>query len=52
METTSPTFTPEQWARHEKIVAMIRAAKQRKATWEEKVKAQWAEEDRIRKAAD
>ena len=51
MEATVPTFTPEQWARHEKIVAMIRAAKQRKAAWEEKVKAQWAEEDRIRKAA-
>ena len=51
MEATVPTFTPEQWARHEKIVEMIRAAKQRKAVWEEKVRAQWAEEDRIRKAA-
>lgn len=51
MDATVPTFTPEQWARHEKIVEMIRAAKQRKAAWEEKVRAQWAEEDRIRKAA-
>ena len=24
------TFTPEQWARHERFVEMVRAAKQRK----------------------
>ncbi|MBQ7419247.1 MAG: hypothetical protein IJV17_00745 [Prevotella sp.] len=45
-------FTPEQWARHEKFVAMIHAAKQRKETWVRKMQAQWAEEDLIRKEAE
>ena len=51
MKTTATTFTPEQWARHEKIVEMVRAAKQRKQAWVEKIQAQWAEEDRMRKEA-
>ena len=48
METT---FTPEQWARHEKVVEMIRTAKQRKAAWVKRMKAKWAEEDRMRQEA-
>lgn len=48
METT---FTSEQWARHERIIEMIRAAKQRKAAWVKQMQAQWAEEDRMRKEA-
>ena len=48
META---FTPEQWARHEKVVEMIRTAKQRKAAWVKRMQAQWAEEDRMRKEA-
>lgn len=51
MEATAMTFTPEQWARHEKIVEMIRAAKQRREAWEKRMQAQWAEEDRMRKEA-
>ena len=31
------TFTPEQWARHERFVEMVRAAKQRKEAWVKKM---------------
>lgn len=51
MEATAMTFTPEQWARHEKVVEMVRAAKRRKEAWEKKMHAQWAAEDQIRKEA-
>lgn len=51
MEATARTFTPEQWARHERIVEMIRAAKQRKEAWVEKMQAQWAKEDLMRQEA-
>jgi hypothetical protein len=45
------TFTPEQWARHERFVEMVRAAKQRKEAWVKKMQAQWAAEDQMRKDA-
>ena len=45
------TFTEEQWARHEKFVDMVRAAKKRKENWVRKMQAQWTEEDKIRQAA-
>lgn len=45
------TFTPEQWARHEKFVNMVRAAKERKNKWILKMQAQWAEEDLMRQEA-
>ena len=51
MEATTMTFTPEQWARHEKFVEMVRAAKQRKEAWVKKMQAQWAAEDQMRKEA-
>ena len=44
MDTTM-TFTADQWARHEKFVEMVRAAKKRKENWIKKMQAQWAEED-------
>lgn len=49
METM--TFTAEQWARHEKFVDMVRAAKKRKENWIKKMQAQWAEEDLMRQEA-
>ena len=51
MDTTM-TFTAEQWARHEKFVEMVRAAKKRKENWIKKMQAQWAEEDLIRQEAE
>jgi hypothetical protein len=45
------TFTPEQWARHERFVEMVRAAKQRKEAWIKKMQAQWEAEDQMRKEA-
>ena len=45
------TFTPEQWARHERFVEMVRAAKQRKEAWVKKMQAQWEAEDQMRKEA-
>ncbi len=45
------TYTPEQWARHEKFVQMVRAAKQRKEAWVKKMQAQWEAEDQMRKEA-
>lgn len=51
MDTTM-TFTAEQWARHEKFVEMVRAAKKRKENWIKKMQAQWAEEDQIRQCGD
>ena len=44
-------FSSEQWARHEKFVDMIRAAKQRKEAWAKKMQEKWIEEDQQRKAA-
>ena len=49
---TTMTFTADQWARHEKFVEMVRAAKKRKENWIKKMQAQWAEEDRIRQEAE
>ena len=46
MEATIKSFTSEQWARHEKFVKMIRAAKERKEEWVRKMQAQWAEEEK------
>ena len=51
MATTTMTFTPEQWARHEKFVEMICEAKKRKEAWVKKMQTQWTEEDKIRKEA-
>lgn len=51
MEAMTKSFTPEQWARHEKFVEMIRAAKQRKEAWVKKMHEQWAEEDKVRRVA-
>lgn len=51
MSTTVTTFTPEDWARHEKFVEMIRAAKQRKEIWVKKMQAQWEREDQMRQDA-
>ena len=45
------TFTPEQWARHERFVEMVRAAKQRKEAWVKKMQAQWETEDQMREEA-
>jgi len=45
------TFTSEQWARHERFVEMVRAAKLRKEAWAKKMQAQWAAEDQMRKDA-
>lgn len=50
MATTTTTFTAEQWARHEKFVAMFRAAKQRKQEWQaRRIKELEAEEEYVRK---
>ena len=51
MEATVKSFTPEQWARHNSFVEMVRAAKKRKEDWVKKMHAQWIEEDRMRKEA-
>lgn len=51
MEATATSFTPEQWARHERFVEMVRAAKQRKEAWVKKMQAQWVAEDQMRKEA-
>lgn len=50
METIM-SFTTEQWARHERLVDMIRAAKKRKEEWVRKMQAQWKEEDKMRQEA-
>ena len=48
METV--TFTPEQWARHEKFVQIFRSAKQRKREWQAKMEIVLAEkEGRVRR---
>lgn len=60
---TTRTFTPEDWAEHEKYVQMFRAAKQRKREWqarmeivltekEEKVRKRRAEVDALFKGID
>lgn len=50
METTARTFTPEDWAEHEKYVQMFRAAKQRKREWEARMEIVLAErEEMVRK---
>lgn len=50
MEATTRTFSSEQWARHEKIVKMFRAAKQRKREWEERMEIVLSErEEQVRK---
>ena len=53
MKTTQEarTFTASQWARHGKIVEIVRAAKQRKEAWAKKIQAQWEMEDRMRNEA-
>lgn len=48
--TTRNSFTPEQWARHEKFVQMFRAAKLRKREWQARMEIELrAKEERIRK---
>ena len=50
MEATARTFTPEDWAEHEKYVQMFRAAKQRKREWEaRRIKELEIEEEYVRK---
>lgn len=50
MEATAKTFTPEDWAEHEKYVQMFRAAKQRKREWEaRRIKELEIEEEYVRK---
>ena len=39
------TFTPEQWARHERFVQMFRAAKQRKREWQAMINKKLDEEE-------
>ena len=39
------TFTPEQWARHERFVKMFRAAKQRKRAWQANMESKLKEEE-------
>ena len=50
MEAIARTFTPEDWAEHEKYVQMFRAAKQRKREWEARMEVVLAEkEEQVRK---
>ena len=50
MEAIARTFTPEEWAEHEKYVQMFRAAKQRKREWEARMEVVLAEkEEQVRK---
>ena len=50
MEATRTTFTPEDWAEHERYVQMFRAAKQRKREWQAKMEIVLAEkEEKVRK---
>lgn len=47
---TTRTFTPEDWAEHEKYVQMFRAAKQRKREWQARMEIVLAEkEEKVRK---
>ncbi|MBQ9637524.1 MAG: hypothetical protein IJV36_06505 [Prevotella sp.] len=39
------TFTPEQWAEHERFVQMFRAAKQRKREWQAMINKKLDEEE-------
>lgn len=48
--STTRTFTPEDWAEHEKYVQMFRAAKQRKREWQARMEIVLAEkEEKVRK---
>lgn len=50
MEAIARTFTPEDWAEHEKYVQMFRAAKQRKREWQaRRIKELETEEEYVRK---
>ena len=50
MATKATTFTPQDWAEHEKFVQMFRAAKQRKREWQAKIEVKLAEkEERVRR---
>lgn len=50
MATKETTFTPQDWAEHEKFVQMFRAAKQRKREWQAKIEVKLAEkEERVRR---
>jgi len=50
MTTKATTFTPQDWAEHEKFVQMFRAAKQRKREWQAKIEVKLAEkEERVRR---
>ena len=50
MTTKATTFTPQDWAEHEKFVQMFRAAKQRKREWQAKIEEKLAEkEERVRR---
>jgi hypothetical protein len=49
METTTMTFTAEQWMRHEKVVQALRAYKRRKREWQERMEKELtAREERVR----
>ena len=49
MEATT-TFTPEDWASHEKFVQMFRAAKKRKREWQANMEVFLEErEERVRR---
>ena len=50
MAIKATTFTPQDWAEHEKFVQMFRAAKQRKREWQAKIEVKLAEkEERVRR---
>jgi len=50
MKTTTRTFTPEDWAEHDKFVSLFRAAKQRKHEWQTRMEVFLDErEERARK---
>ena len=50
METTTQSFTAQDWAEHEQFVQMFRAAKQRKREWQKKMESVLAEKaERIRR---
>ncbi len=48
METTN-SYRPRT---REEIILWWQRAKERKAAWEERMQARWAEEDRLRKEAE
>lgn len=45
MDATTRTFTPEQWARHERFVETLRAVKQRKRERQVRIEMQLKAEE-------